>query len=80
MSHTILRLPAIKSETGLSRSTLYDRISEGLWPKFVKLGQRSVGQPALEVAAMNAAHISGKSSDEIRALVVKIEAARKEII
>lgn len=77
MPHIILRLPAIKSKSGLSRSTLYSRISEGLWPKFVKIGQRSVGQPAHEVSALNAARISEKSDEEIRALVVRLEAARK---
>lgn len=77
MTHTILRLPAVKSESGLSRSTIYLRISQGLWPKPVNLGLRAVGWPANEVAAMNAAYIAGKSEDEIRCLVTKLEAARK---
>ncbi len=33
--------------------------------------------PAHEVAALNAARIAGKTDEEIRALVVKLEAARK---
>jgi predicted DNA-binding transcriptional regulator AlpA len=49
---TILRLPAVKAETGYSRSTIYLRISQGLWPRPVNLGPRSVGWPASEVAAM----------------------------
>lgn len=77
MLQTIFRLPAVKSETGLSRSTLYLRISQGLWPKPVSLGARAVGWPAREVAAVNAARIAGKSDEEIRALVVKLEAARR---
>jgi prophage regulatory protein len=36
-----------------------------------------VGWPANEVAALNAARIAGKSDDEIRQLVRKLEAARK---
>jgi prophage regulatory protein len=36
-----------------------------------------VGWPASEVHALNAARISGKSEDEIRDLVTKLEAARK---
>jgi prophage regulatory protein len=43
MSHTILRLPAIKARTGLSRSTIYLHISRGLFPKPIKLGDRAVG-------------------------------------
>jgi prophage regulatory protein len=77
MTHTILRLPAIKMSTGLSRSTIYLRIEQGLFPKPVSLGGRAVGWPASEVAALNAARISGKSNAEILDLVVKLEAARK---
>jgi prophage regulatory protein len=77
MTHTILRLPAIKASTGLSRSTIYLRIAQGVFPKPVSLGGRAVGWPASEVAALNAARISGKSDSEIRDLVVKLEAARK---
>lgn len=77
MVTSILRLPAVKSESGLSRSTIYLRIAQGLWPKPVNLGVRAVGWPSAEIAALNAARIAGKSDDEIRALVVKLEAARK---
>lgn len=77
MAQAILRLPAVKAESGASRSTIYLRIQQGLWPKPVKLGPRSVGWPASEVAAINTARIAGKTDDEIRVLVVKLEAARK---
>ena len=42
-THTILRLPTVKSRTGLSRSTLYLRMSQDLFPKPVSLGARAVG-------------------------------------
>jgi len=77
MTHTILRLPKVKSESGLSRSTIYLRISQGLWTKPVSLGARAVGWPANEVATLNAARISGRSNSEIRDLVLKLDAARK---
>jgi prophage regulatory protein len=77
MINTILRLPSVKSESGLSRSTIYLRIAEGLWTKPVSLGARAVGWPSDEVAAINAARIAGKTDDEVRALVAKLEAARK---
>jgi prophage regulatory protein len=73
----LLRLPSVKAETGASRSTIYLRIQQGLWPKPVKLGPRSVAWPASEVAALNAARISGMADTEIRALVAKLETARK---
>ena len=77
MKCTILRMPAVKSESGLSRSTIYLRISQRLWTKPVSLGARAVGWPSDEVAAINAARISGKTDEEVRALVAKLEATRK---
>ena len=43
MTHSILRLPTVISRTGLSRSTIYLRMSVGLFPKQVSLGERAVG-------------------------------------
>ncbi|QBQ56640.1 helix-turn-helix transcriptional regulator [Nitrosococcus wardiae] len=77
MGAIILRLPAVKARTGLSRSTIYLHISEGRFPKPVPLGARAVGWPEDEVKAINAARIAGKSDDEIRALVIKLHADRK---
>jgi prophage regulatory protein len=76
-NYTILRLPAVKVESGYSRSTIYLRISQGLWTRPVNLGFRAVGWPSSEVAALNAARIAGKTDDEIRELVLKLEAVRK---
>lgn len=46
---TILRLPAVKARTGLSRSTIYFRISGGSFPAPVSLGGRAVGWIEAEV-------------------------------
>ena len=43
MTTTILRLPAVKTRTGLSRSSIYQRMSEGTFPKQIKLGPRMIG-------------------------------------
>ena len=43
MSYKILRLPEIKNRTGLSRSTIYQRIARGVFPSPVSLGDRAVG-------------------------------------
>lgn len=77
MVRTILRLPAVKSETGLSRSTLYLRITQGLWTRPVSLGGRAVGWPASEVAALNAARIAGKTNAEVRQLVAQLVSERR---
>jgi len=77
MLPTILRLPAVQSESGLSRSTIYLRIAQGQWTKPISLGTRAVGWPSSEVAAINAARIAGKTDEEIRTLVITLETARK---
>jgi prophage regulatory protein len=77
MIDTFQRLRTILTSTGLSRSTIYLRISKGVFTKPVSLGGRAVGWPASEVAALNAAWIAGKSEVEIRELVIKLQVARK---
>jgi len=80
MVNTILRIPSISQQTGYARSTIYLRINEGLLPQLIKLGTRASGLPAYEVEAINAARIAGKSADDIRALVKRLEAARDSLI
>ncbi len=79
MNQVILRLPAVKLATGLSRSTLYLRIAHGVLTHPVSLGGRAVGWPAHEIVALNTARIAGKSDAEIRELVTKLETARKAV-
>ena len=43
MQHTILRLPEVKQRTGLSRSSIYLRITNKEFPSPISLGGRSVG-------------------------------------
>jgi len=77
MSQTILRLPAVLHERGRSRSSHYLDIEQGLFTSQVQIGARAVGWPAAEVVALNAARIAGRSDEEIRALVKKLESARR---
>lgn len=77
MSERILRLPAVLAFSGLSRSLIYQYISQGLCPKPVSLGARAVGWPEREIIALNAARIAGQSNHEIQALVKRLEASRK---
>jgi len=72
----ILRRPRVEEAIGLSRSTIYLRVSQGLFTQPVSLGPRAVGWPAGEVSAINAARIAGQSDDEIRALVAQLHSAR----
>ncbi len=77
MSQHIHRISNIKSESGLSRSTLYIHIATGLWTKPIRLSARAVGWPSSETTAIIEARIAGKSDQEIRDLVAELEAARK---
>ena len=73
---TIWRRKQVEFESGYSRSTVYLRVSQGLFTRPVSIGPRAVGWPAGEVAAINAARIAGKTDEEIRALVTHLEKAR----
>lgn len=39
----ILRLKQVIRKVGLSKSTIYEKMSEGLFPTSIKLSERSVG-------------------------------------
>ena len=43
MANAVLRLPQVKARTGLSRSSIYNYIAQGLFPRELRLGPRSVG-------------------------------------
>ena len=79
MVTSILRLPAVKARTGLSRSTVYLHVSQGLWTKPVKIGPQASGWPDGEVEELIQARIAGKSDEEIRLLVAKLEADRNTV-
>jgi prophage regulatory protein len=42
ITQQLLRLPQVKSMTGLSKSTIYARMSEGNFPKQISIGPRLV--------------------------------------
>jgi len=77
---SILRMPAVKAETGhRSHASIYNAIRAGLFTKPVQIGQRSVGWPASEVHAINQARIAGRPDSEIRKLVENLHAARAQM-
>jgi prophage regulatory protein len=51
MLKRILRLPAVQARTGLSRSTIYARISAGTFVAPIKIGPNSIGWIESEVEA-----------------------------
>ncbi len=54
---SLLRLPDVIARTGLSRSSIYQRIQEGGFPRQVPLGPQSVAWVEAEVEEWIAARI-----------------------
>jgi len=65
----LLRLPVVLHVTGLGRTTLYERIRDGVFVPPIKLSVRASAWPANEVQACNEALIKGCSTSELKDLV-----------
>lgn len=64
MPRKILRLPDVMDRTGLSRSTVYQRVMEERFPRPISLGARAVGWVETEIEEWIARQI--EASREIR--------------
>jgi len=49
MDNRIMKRPTVEDVTGLSRSSIYEKMKTGTFPKNIKLSERSVGWLAHEV-------------------------------
>lgn len=49
MYDRILRLPEVIHKTGISRSSIYEQIQQGVFPKQIQLGKRMVGWSEAEI-------------------------------
>ena len=74
----LIRLPNVLERIGKSRSGTYADIASGLLTTPVRIGLRAVAFPEHEIDAVVAARIAGRSQDEIRELVSRLHAQRKE--
>lgn len=72
----LLKLPEVCNRRARGVSTTYDDIARGLFVHPVKCGKKSSAWPEHEVELLIRARIAGKTDDEIRALVAKLEADR----
>ena len=77
---SFLRSKEVCARRGLSSSTHYQDITDGLWTKPVKVGPRASAWPDFEVDLINAARVAGQSDDEIRDLVRRLEDARPHLV
>lgn len=75
---TIIRRPEVLELLKISRSNLYQKIDQGLWPAPIQLGARAVAWLSSENEKVLAAMISGQSQDEIRELVKRLIKDRQQ--
>ena len=76
----LVRRPEVLELLKISRSTLYKKIEQGLWPKPIMLGLRAVAWLSTENEQILAAMIAGQSADEIKLLVQSLVDNRKQMI
>lgn len=76
---SIQRIGEVLRQTGLSRSTFYLRIKEGLLPPPISLGGRAVGWLEHEINAVLKALIARKDPEEIRQVVNSLVVARETL-
>jgi len=74
----LIRRTETLGRTGLSKSTLYNRINEGLFPPAISLGARAVAFVASEVDAVIHAMIEEQPPAKIKALVSNLIQQRKQ--
>jgi len=62
MVQTILRRADVERATGLPRSTIYEMMTTGRFPKPVRLGSRSVGWIETEILAWQKSRIAERDA------------------
>lgn len=50
MHERYLRRPAVEAATGLSRSSIYDMMERGEFPRPVRIGRRAVAWPEIVIS------------------------------
>jgi prophage regulatory protein len=74
----IVRRPEVLELLQISRSNLYKKIENGLFPKPINLGDRAVAWLSTENEQVLAAMIQGQSQDEIKELVKRLIKDRQQ--
>jgi len=77
MTIEFLRPKAVFQRRGRPRSSTYEDVKNGLLTPPIKLSARATAWPIHEINAICAAQLAGATTDEIRALVKRLVAARK---
>ena len=75
----IIRIDEASKLCGLAKSSYYEKIKQGLLPKQIPLGGRSVGWLLSEINTGLKAMIRGDSETEIKELVNELNNQRKTL-
>ena len=76
LQNTILRNSNVRQLFNICKSTVNNRVRDGLLPPPISLGARAVGWVQLECETVLAAMIAGKSPEEIKLIVNKLVTKR----
>ena len=59
-----LKLPEVRARTGKSRSSIYQGVNDGTFPRQIKLGPRAVAWSSIEIDAWIQSCIDGSRSGD----------------
>lgn len=78
MFKQVHKLPTVLQTIGISRSSLYQQINDGLFVSPIKLGKRSVAWLPTEVDTILSARIAGLSEKSIKEIVSNLHLKRMD--
>ena len=73
-----ISIDEVLEKTTFGSSSLYTKISKGLFPKPVKIGSRKIAWPQYEVDQIMAFYLSTSDEEERKSFVVNLEKIRAE--
>lgn len=66
--------------TVMRKTSMYEAIKRGLFPKPIQVNGRVKALPRHEIEAVMKARLAGKNDSEIRALVESLHSARENLV
>lgn len=77
--YTYIALDKVLNRLDGSKSTIYAKMGQGLFPSSIKIGERRVVWLEHEIDAMMREYVTRPSQEELRAFVKSLEAKRLEV-
>jgi len=77
---TLEKKKELLERAAFSRSTLHNKINDGLWTPSISLGERAIAFIKYESDELLTAYINGYTNEEIKALVKQLVEERKTLL